>query len=346
MAAADPEKTRRLRVTRRGAVLLLIGLVSAGALFLVAPPGAVLTIGHMSVGWVVAAAVLELLSCLSYVVVFRSFFPEPSRGDGWRVAWISMGTGAVLPGGNFTSVAATGLVMRGKGIGTKELLGRLGALLCLVVGVGFLANGVAGALLLAGVPDGPLDVSHAGIPILVSIGVISSAALIALLSRRGGERTPRAVRAIAAAFEGAWAAIRNPSWRLLGAVGYSCFDAAALWAACAATGHHLGFLAVLIACCIGYVAGTIPMPAGLGVLDAGLAAALVLYGLPPAASVGAVLVYHAVSVWVPGCGGALALLSTRRTPITTRTAVAPPALSGMKLAEAAQAKPLIAKGAG
>ena len=65
----------------------------------------------------------------------------------------------------------------------------------------------------------------------------------------------------------------------------------------------LGFPATVIAYCIGYLATAMPMPAGLGVLDTGLAAALVLYGLPPAASVGAVLVYHAISIWVPGAGG-------------------------------------------
>jgi uncharacterized membrane protein YbhN (UPF0104 family) len=311
------EHTLNLRPTWRGAGMLLIGAVTAGLLFLVAPPAEVFEqIDHMSVAWLAAAVVLEIFSCLSYVIVFRHFFPEPSRHDSWRVAWIAMGTGAVLPGGNFTSVATTGLVMRGKGIGTRELLGRCGALLCLVVGVGFLANGVAGGLLFAGVPDGPLDLSHTGIPILVSVGVLSSAALIVFVSRRGAERTPRAVRAFSVGLDGAWAAVRRPSWRLLGAVGYTCFDVAALWAACAATGHHLGFLPVLIACCIGYLTATIPMPAGLGVLDSGLAAALVLYGLPPSASVGAVLVYHAVSIWVPGCGGAIALLDTRRTPIT------------------------------
>jgi uncharacterized membrane protein YbhN (UPF0104 family) len=334
------EETRRLRPTWRGAGMLVIGAVSAGLLVLVAPPGEVLDqIDHMSLAWLAAAVVLELCSCLSYVIVFRYFFPELSRRDSRRVAWIAMGTGALLPGGNISSVAATGLVMRGKGIGMRQLLGRCAALLCLVVGVGFLANGVAGALLLAGVPDGPLDLSHTGIPILVSIGVLSSAALIVLLSRRGGDRTPRAIRAFAVALDGAWAAVRHPSWRLLGAVGYTCLDAAALWAACAATGYRLGFLAVLIACCIGYLTATVPMPAGLGVLDSGLAAALVLYGLPPAASVGAVLVYHAVSVWVPGCGGMIGLLASRRTRITDQRAVAAPALTGMQLAEVAQAKP-------
>lgn len=320
------EKTRRLRPTWRGMGLLLVGAISAGILFLVSPPAKVFDqLGRMSLAWLAAAVALEIFSCLSYVIVFRYFFPEPSRRDSRRVAWIAMGAGAVLPGGNLSSVAATGLVMRGSGIGMRQLLSRSGALLCLLVGVGFVANGVAGALLFAGVPDGPLDLSHTGIPVLVSVLVLSTAALIVFLSRRGGERTPRAVRALTVWLDGAWAAVLHPTWRLLGAAGFTCLDVAALWAACAATGHRLGFLAVLIACCIGYLTATIPMPAGLGVLDSGLAGALVLYGLPPAASIGAVLVYHAVSIWVPGCGGVIAWLTNRRTPITDQPPVAAPA---------------------
>jgi uncharacterized membrane protein YbhN (UPF0104 family) len=70
-------------------------------------------------------------------------------------------------------------------------------------------------------------------------------------------------------------------------------------------------LALSVAYFIGYLATMVPMPAGLGVLDSGLAGALVLYGFSPAASVGAVLVYHAISVWVPGTGGLIAWLPTR-----------------------------------
>jgi uncharacterized membrane protein YbhN (UPF0104 family) len=63
---------------------------------------------------------------------------------------------------------------------------------------------------------------------------------------------------------------------------------------------------------IGYLATMIPIPLGLGVLDSGLAGALVLYGFSPTAAVSAVLVYHAISVWVPGLGGLIAWLPTRR----------------------------------
>jgi uncharacterized membrane protein YbhN (UPF0104 family) len=109
----------------------------------------------------------------------------------------------------------------------------------------------------------------------------------------------------------------------------------ALWAACAATGHPLGLSAVVIAYCIGYLATSIPMPAGLGVLDSGLAASLVLYGLSPAASVGAVLVYHAIAIWVPGLGGLIAWLPTRRRRVAARPVLPLPALGPLRLVEAA-----------
>ena len=79
------------------------------------------------------------------------------------------------------------------------------------------------------------------------------------------------------------------------------------------------------------MATLIPMPAGIGILDSGLAGALVLYGFSPAASVGAVLVYHAISVWVPGLGGLIAWLlsrSRRLAEAVPRAAQPQPALSG------------------
>jgi uncharacterized membrane protein YbhN (UPF0104 family) len=93
---------------------------------------------------------------------------------------------------------------------------------------------------------------------------------------------------------------------------------------------------VVIAYCIGYLATSIPMPAGLGVLDSGLAASLVLYGLSPAASVGAVLVYHAIAIWVPGLGGLIAWLPTRRRqalarPVVPLPVVPLPALGPLRL---------------
>ena len=308
---ASPRPPAWRSKTARVLATVLVVVVSIAALLYVAPLAEVTRqIRRMNLAWVLVAVGVELASCLSYVIIFRRVFPEPSRADARQVAWMAMGAGAVLPGGNISSAAATSFLLRRHGIGLRTLVKRSGGLLCLLTAFGFAVNGVAGVLLLIGVPGGPHDIAHAGVPMLVSIAFLGSATLVVIAARR--LRTPRGVQAVATGFEGAWAAVRSPSWRLLGGAGFLLLDMAALYAACAATGHRLGVLALIIGYCIGYLATTIPIPAGIGVLDTGLAAALVLYGMNPAASVGAVLTYHAISIWVPGVGGLLAWLPARR----------------------------------
>src|SRR5205807_5133998 len=143
-------------MSRRALWTALLGLASAGLLLWVAPPGEVIEqIGSMSPAWLLAAIGFELGSCLSYVIVFRRFFPQPPPAVGRRVAWIAMGAGAVLPGGNLSSAATTGWLLRRHGIGNRRLIGQCAALLCLLTAFGFLVNGLAGVLLLAGVSGGP-----------------------------------------------------------------------------------------------------------------------------------------------------------------------------------------------
>ncbi len=314
----------RIRPPTRVLGAAVVSVISIGVLLWVAPPAQVIsTIGAMNPVWLLLAAALELGSCLSYVVVFRRFFPEPSRPVSRQVAWMSMGAGALLPGGNFSSAAAMGWLLRRQGIGKRRLIERCGAMLCFLTLFGFFINGVAGAFLLVGLGHGPHDLEHSGIPILVSLLVIGLATAAMLIGRRRGVRAPELARSIAGSLEGAWDSLSHPHWRLLGAAGFLWLDMAALWAACRATGHPLGVLALSVAYFIGYLASMMPMPAGLGVLDSGLAGALVLYGFSPAASVAAVLVYHAISVWVPGLGGLIAWLPTRARRLA-EAAVTPP----------------------
>jgi uncharacterized membrane protein YbhN (UPF0104 family) len=303
---------RRLRSAVRVVGTLAVGAVSVVLLLRVAPPGrAIDAIGHMNSLWLLAALGLELGSCLSYVIVFRRFFPEPPRSVGRQVAWIAMGAGAVLPGGNFSSAATTGWLLR-RHMGARCLMERCGALLCFLILFGFFINGLAGAFLLVGIGRGPHDLEHTGIPILVSLVVIGSATAAMFLGRRYGARGHRSGRAIAASLDSAWSSVRNPHWRMIGAAGFLWLDMATLWAACRATGHPLGVLAMSLAYFIGYLATMLPMPAGLAVLDSGLVGALVLYGFSPVASVAAVVVYHAISVWVPAVGGLAAWVRARR----------------------------------
>jgi hypothetical protein len=106
-------------------------------------------------------------------------------------------------------------------------------------------------------------------------------------------------------------AFTRPSWRLAGALGYLGFDMAVLWVTLKAVGEPLSVPALVLAYNIGYLANTLPIPGGIGVLDAGLAGSLLLYGASPAHVTAAVLVYHAIALWIPGLGGTLAYLQLR-----------------------------------
>ena len=66
------------------------------------------------------------------------------------------------------------------------------------------------------------------------------------------------------------------------------------------------------------------MPGGIGALDGGLTAALVLYGADPASAAAAVLAYHAIVLWIPTLLGTIAFLRLRPTS-TSRSCSAPSA---------------------
>jgi uncharacterized membrane protein YbhN (UPF0104 family) len=63
---------------------------------------------------------------------------------------------------------------------------------------------------------------------------------------------------------------------------------------------------------IGSAAASLPVPAGLGVVEGGMIGLLVLYGAPAVCSGVAVLAYRAVSTGVPLTLGGIALLTLRQ----------------------------------
>jgi uncharacterized protein (TIRG00374 family) len=116
-------------------------------------------------------------------------------------------------------------------------------------------------------------------------------------------------------------------WRVLGAVAYLLCDIAVLWTCLRAVGVAAPLLALVVGYQVGYLANLVPVPGGIGVLDGGLLAALVLYKLPVAQAAAAVILYHAIALWVPTLGGTIGFVSLRRSlsghrePLLERPAV-------------------------
>jgi uncharacterized membrane protein YbhN (UPF0104 family) len=63
---------------------------------------------------------------------------------------------------------------------------------------------------------------------------------------------------------------------------------------------------------VGMLANSVPVPAGLIAVEGGLVGMLLLFGARPATQViAAVVIYRAISLWVPAIVGTLAFLSLR-----------------------------------
>jgi uncharacterized protein (TIRG00374 family) len=100
---------------------------------------------------------------------------------------------------------------------------------------------------------------------------------------------------------------------LIGSFGTMAFDLAVLGVCFRAFGSSPPLGVLVLGYLIGQLGGNLPVPAGLGGVDAGLIGTFLLYHQPLAATTAAVLVYHAIALWVPGVLGSIAFVQLRRT---------------------------------
>jgi len=299
-------------IGRRAATAAL--LIAVAVALLLAVPGLRGVLGsvrHIGAGWVVAGVGLEIASDICFIVVFRLFFDRLAGSDARLLGWTEQGSGALLPGGGAGGLAIGGWLIHLTGLPIRWIATRSAGLFFLTSAVSGAALIAGGLALIAGAP-GPDDLAFVVLPTaLVVLAVLLIAALPSMVRSRPG--APRFIAAVATGVQAAEQTTFHgrPRWRLAGAVGYLGFDIAVLWVMLRAVGATPGIAAVTLAYVIGYAANALPVPGGIGVLDAGLTGALVLYGVSPVHAAAATIVYHAIAFWVPGIGGLLAYLRLR-----------------------------------
>ena len=282
--------------------------------------------------WLAVLLVLELGSCLSYVVAFRGVF---CTRLGWRFSYeigmAEQGTNVLVPAGGVGGLALGAWALRQGGMNTDRIARRSVSFFVLTSAPNFVCAAIFGVALGSGALPG------AGPVVLTwALGLLAVAAilLVAVLPRilagvgpepgRTAEPASRLSRAkrfvrraavtVADGVHDAAALLRNrqPS-ALLGAIGYMALDVAALAAAFAAFGGTPPFAAFVFAYVIGQLGGLIPLPGGIGGIDGGLIGALALYGSPLSQATAAVLAYRVVQLGIPAILGSVAFLQLRRT---------------------------------
>jgi uncharacterized membrane protein YbhN (UPF0104 family) len=103
------------------------------------------------------------------------------------------------------------------------------------------------------------------------------------------------------------------AWLLAGLISYLLFDMLIVWAGFRAFGAAPPLGIVFMAYLIGELGGLIPVPGGIGGIDAGLVGTFVLYHVSITSAASAVLAYRAIALWVPAVLGSGAFVLLRRT---------------------------------
>ena len=289
-------------------------------------------------GWLVLALGAESLSILCALVQQRCSVSCSSQRVGWRrlgrVTLAATAIGYVLPGGPTIAGFYCARRYRASGVGQEEAAGGQ-LLVCLVTAV------AAGAMGLAGVVLGSSGEFAKRFPpsLWTGAGWLCAGLLVGGLLGLVVLRLPRLHR---------WLGSSRLLGRLLGApsgpavrlppaaaptqrlgvvalavgsaVGILVFDLLSLLAALTAFGVHVTTATVVTAYVVVALVSLVPVtPGGLGLVEGGLFALLLVRGVPAASLMAGVLTYRLVSYWLVVLMGGVALVSERVVSARSRS---------------------------
>ncbi len=309
---------RRLRTTLISLAVFFV--IVAG--LLVGVPGlraAAKRIAHADGEWVAVGLVLELLSCLSFVVLFELVFGRLGRRLSSRLSLAELAVNSVVSVSGLGGIALGAWVLRSKGVSVERIAKRSVLLFVLTSAVNVTATAAIGLAMWVGLVPGSRNPLLTLLPAAAALITIVGTLAGAEWARRAAERrqcqegrTVVGLVALGGGVQDAVALIRRREWRLLGAVGYWLWDVLCLCACLAAFGPVPAFWVVAMAYLVGMLANSIPIPGGFFAVEGGLVGMLLLFGVRPASMVlAAVIVYRAISLWLPALIGTVAFLSLR-----------------------------------
>jgi uncharacterized membrane protein YbhN (UPF0104 family) len=329
-----------VRITRRQGIVFGVFVLSAvGFLYFVLPKLAGLggTVHRIEGGdkwWVAVGVVLEALSFVGYVVLFRAVFVRGSTRIHWResyqITMASLVATRLFAAAGAGGIALTAWALRRSGMEPRLVACRMVAFIVLLYVI------YAGSLLLDGIglgiglfPGGgsfAITIVPAGVAALLFAAAGAMALLPGDIERRLARRASGSGRlaywvarastvpaTVASGVRTAIALVRSRDPGLLGAPAWWGFDICVLWVSFYAFGSPPPFTVVWMAYFVGTLGNLLPLPGGLGGVEGGMIGAFAAFGVNVDLAVLAVLTYRAISFWLPTIPGAIAYFQLRRT---------------------------------
>jgi len=283
--------------------------------------------------WLGFGVVFEALSLGGYVALFRTVFSCHGVRIGWKASYQITMAGVVatklFAAAGAGGVALTVWALRASGLSARSVARRVLALEFFLYGVYAATLVVVGVGLRSGLFAGrapwTLTIAPAVLGATVIMVLLSMRALPNDFERRikplaGARRGRRLLARIASApwavhdaLGIAFSLIRERKPWLIGAIAYWGFDIATLWTCFHAFGSPPPVAVIVMAYFVGALANALPLPGGLGGVEAGMIGAFLAFGTHASLAILAVLSYRLISFWLPTVPGAAAYLQLRRT---------------------------------
>jgi len=306
---------------------LWYGLISLGVLvalvvgLVLAVPG-LHTVGHriadMWLPDVGLGVVLEIVSCLGYVLAFMQVFDRAPIRLAARVALSELAFGTAVSLGGAGSIAVGTLLLTERGAPAGRVVERSAVLFLLTSAVNVIVLGVVGLFawvgILPGTTDPLLTLLPGGVSLIVFVGFFAMPRLCdRFVTERYSGKIAGALRTTATTVDDTKRVLFTTDWRLIGAFAYLLADISVLVLCFWALGKYPPIAVIVLAYQIGYLSNLIPIPGGIGILDGSFVAMFVLFHVGIGEATSATIVYHAISLWVPALWGTVAFLLLRRT---------------------------------
>jgi uncharacterized membrane protein YbhN (UPF0104 family) len=309
--------------TLRNSVVSLVVFFALQAVLLLSVPDLRSAFDHIAdadPAWLGGAVCFELLSCAGYAVLFGLVFGMLGRRLTSRLSLAELAVNSVVSVSGLAGIALGAWVLRSKGVSADRIARRSVLIFSLTSVVNVGAVFLIGLPMWLGLLPGSRKALLTLLPAAAALATIVGTLALAAWARRAaarrapqGGRTAVALKALADGVADALLLIREHDWRLLGAVAYWLFDNLTLYACLAAFGSGPTVWVVAMAYLVGMLANSIPIPGGLLAVEGGLVGMLLLFGVRPASHVVvAVVIYRAISLWIPAVIGSLAFLGLRR----------------------------------
>jgi len=326
MAATIDHADRPLgRISPRQIVVLVVAsAVMVAGLVVIAPALAdlpdvwsKLTTGHL--GWLLFALGLEALSFVGHALLFRAVSID-ADGDSSRIG-LRASTEITLAGhaatrlfasGGAGGIALTAWALKKSGMEARDVAARMTTFMVLLYSIYMGALLFGGLGLYTGVIPGGGSFAMTIVPAIFGGAVIALVAS-AQLVKPGEGRLRRWLAPVGAGVRDARHLLRRGNAGLVGALMWWAFDIACLWACFEAFGDSPAVGVLVLGYFIGTLANTLPLPGGVGGVDAGMIGAFVAFGADPASAIVAVLAYRFFAFWLPIAPGAVAFATLRRT---------------------------------